>query len=181
MSTGTGNLPYPGKVYSPFDVLTAEELNEDVANIESLADGSGLGDGAVGADNLALSARSAKIGIIPGSVFSATGSRTFDTGTGWKPRLLRFTPILANDATNFLSFQGACDADLNQFVWAIAGTAATASRAGNTSGTCIRIINTGATTNIVAAGVTNISDLGVLTFNVVGSSAAVSVAYEAIF
>lgn len=47
MASGTGNLPYPGKVYNPFDVLTAEELNEDVENIESLADGSGIGDGAI--------------------------------------------------------------------------------------------------------------------------------------
>lgn len=44
MASGTGNLPYPGKSYSPFDILTAEELNEDVANIESLATGVGLGD-----------------------------------------------------------------------------------------------------------------------------------------
>lgn len=47
MASGTGNLPYPGKVYNPFDILTAEELNEDVANIEALADGSGIGDGAI--------------------------------------------------------------------------------------------------------------------------------------
>lgn len=47
MATGTGNLPFPGKVYNPFDILTAEELNEDVSNIESLATGTGIGDGAV--------------------------------------------------------------------------------------------------------------------------------------
>lgn len=52
MSTGTGNLPYPGKSYSPFDILTAEELNEDVANIESLADGSGVGDAAITASKI---------------------------------------------------------------------------------------------------------------------------------
>ena len=53
MATGTGNLPYPGKSYTPFDILTAEELNEDVANIESLADGSGRGDGSVTTTQLA--------------------------------------------------------------------------------------------------------------------------------
>ena len=52
MSTGINNLPFPGKVYNPFDILTAEELNEDVSNIESLADGSGIGDGAVSQNNL---------------------------------------------------------------------------------------------------------------------------------
>lgn len=52
MAIGTGNLPYPGKSYTPFDILTAEELNEDVANIESLATGAGIGDGAVTADKI---------------------------------------------------------------------------------------------------------------------------------
>lgn len=52
MATGTGNLPYPGKSYTPFDILTAEELNEDVANIESLATGTGIGDGAVTSDKI---------------------------------------------------------------------------------------------------------------------------------
>lgn len=52
MSVGTGNLPYPGKSYTPFDILTAEELNEDVANIESLAAGTGIGDGAIASHNI---------------------------------------------------------------------------------------------------------------------------------
>ena len=56
MATGTGNLPYPSKVYVPFDILTADELNEDVANIEALADGSGIGDGAIGNTDLANNA-----------------------------------------------------------------------------------------------------------------------------
>lgn len=47
MATGINNLPYPGKVYVPFDILTAQELNEDVANIESLATGTGIGDEAL--------------------------------------------------------------------------------------------------------------------------------------
>lgn len=47
MATGTGNLPNPGMVFSPFDILTAEEMNDLVANIESLATGSGIGDGAL--------------------------------------------------------------------------------------------------------------------------------------
>lgn len=49
MATGIGNLPYPGKSYTPFDILTAEELNEDVANIESLATGTGQGDASISA------------------------------------------------------------------------------------------------------------------------------------
>jgi hypothetical protein len=47
MATGTGNLPYPMPPVSPFDVITSQAENERIANIESLADGTGVGDGAV--------------------------------------------------------------------------------------------------------------------------------------
>lgn len=47
MATGTGNLPYPMSPVSPFDVITSQAENERIANIESLADGTGVGDGAV--------------------------------------------------------------------------------------------------------------------------------------
>ena len=39
MASGTGNLPNQGMVFTPFDILTAEEQNQLVENIESLADG----------------------------------------------------------------------------------------------------------------------------------------------
>ena len=52
MATGTGNLPHPGMVATPFDIYTAEEVNQHTANIESLADGSGIGDGAITASKL---------------------------------------------------------------------------------------------------------------------------------
>lgn len=47
MATGTGNLPNPTMSFSPFAILTAEEMNDLVENIESLADGTGIGDGSV--------------------------------------------------------------------------------------------------------------------------------------
>lgn len=47
MATGTGNLPYSMSPVSPFDVITSQAENEKIANIESLADGTGIGDGAV--------------------------------------------------------------------------------------------------------------------------------------
>lgn len=52
MASGTGNLPHPGMVFTPFDILTAAEENQIVDNIEALADGSGIGDGAVTADKI---------------------------------------------------------------------------------------------------------------------------------
>ena len=53
MATGTGNLPNQSMSFSPFAILTAEELNDMVENIESLADGSGIGDGAIDTTQLA--------------------------------------------------------------------------------------------------------------------------------
>lgn len=56
MATGTGNLPNPGMSFSPFAILTAEEQNNLVENIESLATGTGIGDGAIGTSDLANAA-----------------------------------------------------------------------------------------------------------------------------
>ena len=47
MAAGTGNLPNQNMVFTPFDILTAAEQNQLVENIESLADGTGIGDDAV--------------------------------------------------------------------------------------------------------------------------------------
>lgn len=52
MATGTGNLPYPMSPVSPFDVITSQAENEKIANIESLADGTGIGDKAITASKL---------------------------------------------------------------------------------------------------------------------------------
>lgn len=46
-------LPFPSMNFVPLDVLTAEEQNQLVANIEALANGSGLDDGSVTAAKLA--------------------------------------------------------------------------------------------------------------------------------
>lgn len=50
------SLPYPSMTFVPLDVLTADEMNQLVANIESLADGSGLDAGAIGTSAIANSA-----------------------------------------------------------------------------------------------------------------------------
>lgn len=62
MASGTGNLPNQGMSFSPFAILTAEEQNNLVENIESLATGSGIGDSAITTAKIANSAvTSAKI------------------------------------------------------------------------------------------------------------------------
>ena len=47
MATGTGNLPNQNMDFVPLATLPASDLDKLVENIESLADGSGIGDGAV--------------------------------------------------------------------------------------------------------------------------------------
>lgn len=45
-------LPNPDMDFTPFDILTAEELDKMVANIEALSDGSGLNDASVTSERL---------------------------------------------------------------------------------------------------------------------------------
>lgn len=52
MATGIGNLLYTMPPVSPFDVITSQAENERIANIESLADGTGIGDGAITSDKI---------------------------------------------------------------------------------------------------------------------------------
>lgn len=80
MATGTGNLPHPSMAFTPFDILTADEMNDLVDNIESLATGSGIGDGAIGTSDLADDAvTSAKLDVVPTT--DANGWSIRDYGT----------------------------------------------------------------------------------------------------
>jgi hypothetical protein len=47
MATGTGNLPNQNMDFVPLATLPAADLDKLVDNIEALADGTGIGDGAV--------------------------------------------------------------------------------------------------------------------------------------
>ena len=46
-------LPYPMAPVSPFDVITSQAENEKIANIESLADGTGIGNNAISTAKIA--------------------------------------------------------------------------------------------------------------------------------
>jgi hypothetical protein len=52
-------LPNPAMSFSPFAILTAEEMNNLVENIESLADGTGFDAGAIDTSDLANGAATA--------------------------------------------------------------------------------------------------------------------------
>ena len=47
MASGTGNLPNQGMVAVPFDIITSQWGNDIIENIESIASGPGIGDGAI--------------------------------------------------------------------------------------------------------------------------------------
>lgn len=54
------SLPNPAMSFSPFAILTSEEMNQIVENIEALSDGSGLADGSI--TNAKLSASAGELG-----------------------------------------------------------------------------------------------------------------------
>lgn len=72
------NLPYPDMDFTPFDTLPAADLDKLVANIESLAEGSGFEAGAIGAEVLMLR------DMIPCG-FSHAGYSAVATGTNVMP------------------------------------------------------------------------------------------------
>lgn len=68
------SLPYPSMVFVPLDILTAEEMNQIVGNIESLAAGTGLNDGAVTSSKIdsttyTISTSNTKITNLSGTAF----------------------------------------------------------------------------------------------------------------
>lgn len=81
MPTGTGNLPNQSMSFSPFAILTAEEMNNLVENIEALADGTGVGDEAITTAKVAPSTLIARI-ISTGSDNSYLTSYTILTDDG---------------------------------------------------------------------------------------------------
>lgn len=54
-------LPNPGMDFTAFDTLPAASLDDLVENIEALADGSGLDDGAVTPNKLSLGAQNSRV------------------------------------------------------------------------------------------------------------------------
>ena len=83
MATGTGNLPASNDSTSPFQILTSEQMNNIKANIDALADGSGIGDGSVASDKIDFTTPEDRYFS---TVFGITATGTLDiTGAGFKP------------------------------------------------------------------------------------------------
>lgn len=97
MATGTGNLPNQNMDFVPLAELPASDLDKLVENIESLADCSGIGDGAI--DTIAVAdgaITNAKLSTTAGEIGGAWTTAnptfdvtTFDNGSGGQPQILR--------------------------------------------------------------------------------------------
>lgn len=67
-------LPYSMSPVSPFDVITSQAENEKIANIESLADGTGIDDGAITASKLDSASYYTYSAVIPQRGLTATAA-----------------------------------------------------------------------------------------------------------
>lgn len=86
MSAGTGNLPNQNMDFVPLATLPAADLDKLVDNIESLADGTGIGDSAI--DTVAIAD-----GAITNAKLDTTAG---DLGGAWKA----WTPTLSGRFNN---------------------------------------------------------------------------------
>lgn len=75
-------LPYPTKVVLPFDIATAQDMNERHANDVALANGTGIGDNAITPEK-----RVGGFKTINHSFTSTTGTKTI-TGVGFAPKAI---------------------------------------------------------------------------------------------
>lgn len=164
-------LPYPTKVILPFDIATAQDMNERHANDVALANGAGLDDGAVTPDK-----RSGgfKIGFIPGSTFGTTGVKTI-TGVGFKPKLVKF--YLQYDSTSAARMATGAMTETDQHVETFV-TSGSASASTFSSNRCIGYINTGSTAFNMSAAFSSMDSDG-FKINVINQSSTLGVAYEA--
>lgn len=165
-------LPYPGQDAVPFTTLTAQFYDETIANIESLADGTGFDAGAVGpADR----SGGFYIGTIAGATLGTTGNKVI-TGVGFTPKLVRFEVIPSNSTTVVLSARGAMTTSA-QYAVAVSGSSSDHSRYGTTSN-CIAWVSGGSVTPSLLASYVSMDSDG-FTINVTTAANNFSVAYEA--
>ena len=77
------SLPHPNIVFTPLTTITAQDHNNQMANVASLADGTGVNDGAIVGDKLkegTITADKIDFTTIPGNKYTTTEQ---DTGKKW--------------------------------------------------------------------------------------------------
>ena len=168
-------LPYPTKVVLPFDIATAQDMNERHANDVALANGSGLDNGAVTPDK-----RSGgfAMGSIPSATLGTTGNKAI-TGLGFTPKHVDFD-LLPTDSSSGTAFfaSGAMNDSGLQFYTAIAVSPTSQSRISNTNAAFAYPSSSSSTTHSLTMEYVSMDADG-FTVNVVKASSTFAVRYRA--
>lgn len=141
--------------FSPFAILTAEEMNDLVENIESLADGTGFDTGAVGP-----ASRSG--GFKTGTFSKGTTGNIAVTGVGFQPKFVEFFFQPTSATGSIFSMTGAADGTSQNCTGVSGATTPTMARWSSTSA-CINVRNAAGTSISVATLVS--FDAGGFTLN----------------
>jgi hypothetical protein len=192
MATGTGNLPYTMPPVSPFDVITSQAENEKIANIESLADGTGIGDksvtlpainGGTTAGTLVTDASGNvtaspgfKIGIIAAATLGSKGKKSI-TGVGFKPRLVRFQ-LLPSASTSFMGYASGAMTSTSQYFSAVAGVSNSSQSRYSATNRCFGFLTASTGSIMLEMAYVSMDNDG-FSINVITASSAFSIAYEA--
>lgn len=103
------SLPSPGMSFSPFAILTAEEMNDLVENIEALAAGTGLNTGAVSTTKIADTAVTSNkvdymtVPIGYGLVVKASNQTSSGAG-GFIDEVITFPSTFTSSSSNYISW-----------------------------------------------------------------------------
>lgn len=111
------SLPYPSMVFVPLDILTAEEMNQLVSNIESLSTGTGLADGAITSDKIDWASAS---GSVPVSDYITFASEiTINSADAYKitPNLVLLTIDIAKSLAAGMTTIGTCTSKVAMRTW----------------------------------------------------------------
>lgn len=178
MATGIGNLPYPMPPVSPFDLVTSQAENERIANIEALADGTGIGDKAIPAGKIDLTTLKIKFGQIPAATFSTTGNKTI-SGLGFRPRFVRFTLLQTSAATSARTLQGVATSSSSQYcTYTLSSETSASGTTTNSSETYCICWRENKTTDGMRSSFVNFTDDGFI-INVNLANGAIPIQYEA--
>lgn len=165
-------LPFPGQDAVPFTTLTAQFYDETIANIESLAAGTGLDDGVVTPDKRSGGFVS---GVIEQATLSTTGNKVV-TGVGFMPVMVDFQVVPTSNAASMVLGMGSMTAS-TQYTTGISGSTSAASRYGSTNN-CIVWVSAGSSTPSLLAQRVSLDADG-FTINVTTASGAFSVYWKA--
>lgn len=97
MSVGTGNLPNDNNTVDPFEKGTSEWANNVKANIDALADGSGIGDQAIKSHNVDFET------FVTNPKYMQVGSGASSIATGFSTTSVTFDTPFDNTPAVFMN------------------------------------------------------------------------------